>query len=292
NVFTCLAELGSNVSRCRASTQTVQCSANHVVWVAGTQALGYDVAHAHHFEDSAHWATGDNTSTFSCGRDQNGGCTVLTNYGVMQGAVFQRHFDQAATGLFHCLLNSNGYFAGFALTHADTTIAVTDHGQRSKAHGATTLNHFADAVDRNHFFFQAIIALLLWSLSALCFSHLIIPLEFQAGFTRGLGQRFHAAMVTEARAVESNRLDTRGLRLFGDALANEAGGRHVAANGQFFANLGLGSGSTDQNAVAFGRDDARVNMRIRAVHRQAVYAQLGDLAASSHCTTHTGLFLV
>src|SRR5512134_751324 len=37
------------------------------------------------------------------------------------------------------------------------------------------------------------------------------PSELQAGFTRGFGQRFHAAMESVARTVEGNGLDADGL---------------------------------------------------------------------------------
>src|SRR5690606_41761105 len=53
-----------------------------------------------------------------------------------------------------------GYFASLALAHADAAIAITNHGQCSEAHGATTLDHLADAIDANHLFAQAVVFLL------------------------------------------------------------------------------------------------------------------------------------
>src|SRR5690606_22194315 len=101
---------------------------------------------------------------------------------------------------FHGFLDGHRHFTRLALAHADTTIAVTHHAQRGEAHGATTLDHLADAVDRNHLFAQAVVVLFFRGAFALYFSHLTNPrLELQAGFTRGIGQRFHAAMVTKAR---------------------------------------------------------------------------------------------
>src|SRR3546814_13176145 len=91
---------------------------------------------------------------------------------MMQRAVLKGYLDQAATGLFHCLLDGDRHFASLALAHADAAIAVTNHGQCGKAHGATTFDHFADSIDPNHFLTHAIVALLLVGLPALCFSHL------------------------------------------------------------------------------------------------------------------------
>src|SRR5690606_30649910 len=138
---------------------------------------------------------------------------------------------------------------------------------------AATFNDLADAVNRNHFFTQAVVALLIGILSALCFSHLTIPcLELQAGFTRGVGQRLNAAMITEARTVEGDGFNTSRFRLLGDTLANNAGCSDSAAIGQLFANFGLERGSADEHAIAFWRNDVGVNVQIRAVNRQTMYA--------------------
>jgi hypothetical protein len=53
--------------------------------------------------------------------------------------------------------------------------------------------------------------------------------ELQAGFAPRLGQGLDAAVVGEARAVERHLLDTGGLGLLGDALADQGGGSGVAA---------------------------------------------------------------
>src|SRR5690606_3785874 len=152
----------------------------------------------------------DHASTFSGGRDQHRGGAVLADYSVMQRAVLQGHLDQTATGLFHCLLNSDRHFAGLALAHADAAVAIANHRQRSEAHGATTLDHLADAVASNHLFADAVV-FFLGGVPSLCFTHLTIPLEFQAGFTRRLGQLLHTTVITEARTVECDRLDAGSL---------------------------------------------------------------------------------
>ena len=45
-------------------------------------------------------------------------------------------------------------------------------------------------------------------------------LELEPALAGGLGERFHAAVVAEARAVERHLGDAGGLRLLGDALAD------------------------------------------------------------------------
>src|SRR5690606_35070971 len=221
---------------------------------------------------------------------------MLANHGVVQRAILEGHLDQTATGLFHGLLNGHGHFAGLALAHADTAVAIAHHGQCSEAHGTTTLHHLADAVDANHLFAQAVV-FLLCGVPTLCFSHLTIPcLEFQTGFTRGLGQRLDTAVITETRTVKSDLLDTGSLGLLGHALANQAGGGNIGPRSllacQFLAHFGLQRGSAEEHTIAFRRNDACVNVRVRPVNRQAMYAQFGDFPASGDRTTQTGCFLV
>src|SRR5690606_16289687 len=297
NFFYRLAALGSHFGRSRAGTQAVQRCADQVVRIAGAQALCNHVTNAHHFENSAHWAAGDHTGTFSGWRNENGRGAMLAYNSVVQCAVLERHLDQTASCLFHCFLYSDGHFTGLAFAHADAAIAITYYGQRSKAHGATTLDHLADAVDRNHFFTQAVVVFFFGGLPALCFSHLTIPcLEFQAGFTRGVGQRFDAAMITEARTIKCNQLDTGSLCFFGDALADQAGGGNVATTdfltGELFAHFGLERGSADEHAIAFRRNDVRVDVQIRAVDREAMNSQLADFPTGRNRTTQTGDSLV
>src|SRR5690606_37059484 len=293
--FDRLAALGRDFRGRGAGAQAVEGRTDHVVRVARAEALGHDVAHAHHFEDGAHRATGDHAGTFGGGRDQHRRGAVLADHGVVQRAVLQGHLEQAAAGLFHGLLDGDRHFAGLALAHADAAVAVADHGQRGEAHGAAALDDLADAVDRDHLFTHAVVAFLLRSVLALCFSH-VIPLELQAGFTRGFGQRLDAAMVTEARTVEGDEFDAGSLGLLGHALADQAGGGSVAAvgllAGEFLADFGLERRGADEHAVAFRRNDIGVDVQIRAMHRQAMHAQFVNLAAGSRGTTQTGNFLV
>src|SRR5690606_24843131 len=130
-----------------------------------------------------------------------------------------------------------------------------------------------------------------------CFSHLTIPcLEFQTGFTRGFSQRLDTAVITETRTVKSDLLDTGSLGLLGHALANQAGGGNIGPRCllacQFLAHFGLQRRSAEEHTIAFRRNDACVDVRVRPVNRKAMYAQFGDLPASGNRTTQTGCFLV
>src|SRR5690606_2617845 len=296
DVFHRLATLGGDIGGSRAGAQAIEGSADHVVGITRAQTLGNDVAYAHHFKDGAHRATGDHASTFSGGRDQHCGSAVLADNCVVQRAILQGYLDQATTSLFHSLLNGHGHFASLALAHADTAVTVTNHGQRSEAHGTTTLHYLADAVDADHLFAQAVV-FLLGGVPTLCFSHLTIPcLEFQTGFTRGFSQRLDSAVITETRTVKCDLLDTGSLGLLGHALANQAGGGNIGPRCllacQFLAHFGLQRRSAEEHTIAFRRNDACVDVRVRPVNRKAMYAQFGDLPASGNRTTQTGCFLV
>src|SRR5690606_35293898 len=297
NLFDGLAALGSHFRRSQGSAQAVERGTDHVVGVAGAEALGNHVTHAHHFEDGAHRAAGNHAGTFGSGRNQHGGSAMLANHRVIQRAILQGNLEHAATGLFHCLLNRHRHFASLALAHADTAIAVAHHGQRGEAHGATTLHHLADTVDCDHFLAQAVVVLFFRGAFALYFSHLTDPrLELQAGFTRGIGQRLHAAMVTKARAIESHLLDAGRLGLFGNALAHQRRSGSVVAlaglTSQLRTHFGFQRGSADQHAIAFRRNNVGVDVQVRAEDREAMNAQLGNLPTGRNRTTQTGNFFV
>src|SRR5450830_657911 len=159
NVFNRLAAFGSDIGSSAHFRQAVQRSAYQVVWVVRTGGFRHHVRHAHHFEDSAHGATSDHASTRLSWVHQDLGGAVTTNNRVMQGTVFERYFDQVATGFFHCLLHANWHFFRFALAHADAAIAIPNYAQRGETHDTTTLDHFGHAVDRDHFFAHAVIRL-------------------------------------------------------------------------------------------------------------------------------------
>src|SRR5690606_10581110 len=114
----------------------------------------------HHFKDSAHRTAGNNTGTILGWQHQNRRCAMFSGYRVLQRTVLQGDLDHLATSFFHCLLHGDRHFFRLAFTHADATIAVTDHSQCCETHDTTTLDHFGHTVDRDHFFAHAIIRLI------------------------------------------------------------------------------------------------------------------------------------
>jgi hypothetical protein len=53
-------------------------------------------------------------------------------------------------------LHSSRHFFGLAFAHADATIAITHHGQCSETENSAALDHFGDAIDRDHLLAQSI----------------------------------------------------------------------------------------------------------------------------------------
>src|SRR5471032_70237 len=139
NLFNRLAAFGSDIGSSAHFCQAVERGAHQVVRVARAGGFRHDIGHAHYFEDCAHCAAGDDASTRLSWIHHHFRRAMTAVDGVMQRAVFQRYFDQVATGFFHCLLHTNRYFFRLALAHADAAIAITNHGQRCETHDTTTL---------------------------------------------------------------------------------------------------------------------------------------------------------
>src|SRR3990170_3576779 len=94
------------------------------------------------------------------------------------------------------------------------------------------------------------------------------PLEFEPGFPRCVRQSLYPAVILVAGTVESDLADAQHLRLFGDALANDARRRLVAAAGQLAAQILLRGRSARQHLVALGRKYLGVNVAVGAVHAE------------------------
>src|SRR5471032_831164 len=288
DVFDRLAAFGGDVGSSAHFGQAVQRGAHQVVRVRRAGGFRHHVRHAHHFEDSAHGATSDHAGT-RLGRVHHHFRRAMTAVdGVMQSAVFQRYFNQVATGFFHCLLHTNRYFLRLALAHADAAIAVTNHGQRGETHDTTTLDHFGHTVDRDHFFAHAVIRLVACHF-CLHFCH-DRSLELQTGFTRGFCQRLHTAVVTETGAVKRDFGNPCFQCFLCDALANQGSGGGVATlarfAGQFVAHFDFCRGGRHQN-FGIRRDQVRVDMQVSAVYRQAVHFLLRDLDPGLASATQT-----
>ena len=80
----------------------------------------------------------------------------MAHHAVVDGAILQRNLQQIAACFFHCLLHGSRHFLGLALAHADAAIAVTHDGQCSEAENTTALDHFGDAVHRDHLLAHAV----------------------------------------------------------------------------------------------------------------------------------------
>ena len=108
---------------------------------------------------------------------------MLTDHCVVQRAVLQRHLDHVAAGFFHRLLHGNRHFLGLALAHADTAIAIADHGQCGETQIRPPFTTLVTRLTAIIFSTQAVVALsalpLIFALLAFAMIH-PIRLELQA----------------------------------------------------------------------------------------------------------------
>src|SRR5688572_30698996 len=104
-------------------------------------------------------------------------------------------------------------------------------------------------------------------------------LNVESRFARCLGERLHATVIPEARAVEGDLLDAGLLCACGDFLAGR--GRDVARALQRAAQVLVQRRRARDYSVAFRRNDLRVDVLRRAVHAQPVDAEQRDPHASA-----------
>src|SRR5262245_10890357 len=116
-------------------------------------------------------------------------------------------------------------------------------------------------------------------------------LNVEAGFARRVGQRLHAAVIFEARAIESDLLDAGFLRALRDFLADGGRGRDVAGALPRAAQFLVQSRRADDDAIALGCDDLRVDVLRRAMHAEPMNAEQRDPHASAAGPTLTVCFL-
>src|SRR5690606_6690424 len=128
--------------------------------VARAMALGDHARHAHHLEDRAHRAAGDDAGAFGRGGDEDLGGAVASDHPVVDGPVAQGHLDHLAARLVHRLLHGDRHFARLALAHADAAVAVADHGQRREAEDPAALDDLGHAVDADHLLAKTVVAFL------------------------------------------------------------------------------------------------------------------------------------
>src|SRR6187402_642465 len=102
--------------------------------------------------------------------------------------------------------------------------------------------------------------------------------ELETALTGGVGERFHAAVVAESRAVERDFRHAGGLRLLGDARAHEGCGGLVGAVGMLRTHVFFERGGGGKDLAARRVDDLRVDVQVRAMHGEAH----GFLARNAH----------
>src|SRR5690606_9287619 len=97
-------------------------------------------------------------------------------------------------------------------------------------------------------------------------------------------------------AVERHAVDPRGERLLRDALADQRsgadGGAAARLAGELVAQLLLERGCAQQHALPGLVDDARVDVRVRAVYREPTRTQLADLEPGLARPTQARMILV
>src|SRR3984885_15739169 len=126
-----------------------------------------------------------------------------------------------------------------------------------------------------------------FSTLAICLQTLWLELETR--FASGLCQRFDAPVVHETGAVEGDLGDPFGLGAFRDGAAHGLGGLDVAGGFQRAAHGLLQGGRCDQNLVALGSENLRIDVLGRPVHRQAQRGKLLDLDSAPARAAQAGV---
>src|SRR5574344_541968 len=292
-VFDRLTAFGSNFSGRVAVLQCVKSGTHHVVRVRRAMALGHDIGDTDHFENSTHRTAGNDASTFGCWVQFNAGSAMVTGHTVVDRAVFQRHFHQVATRLFHTFLYGDGHFLGFAFAHTHATITVAHHGQRSEAEDTTALDNLGDAVDRNHFFAQTVVTTFVLHFGGKFCHFYPLRLELQARFASGFSQSLDTAVVCKTSTVKSHFFDTSSLGFLGNTLANQRGSCHVATlacGTQLGTHFCLGGGCRSKHLGAVFGKHAGIDMQVGAIDAQTRHALLGNTDAGLTCTAQTLFF--
>src|SRR6202521_2645428 len=96
-----------------------------------------------------------------------------------------------------------------------------------------------------------------------------INLKFQPRFPGRCGQGFHTAVVHVSAAIEHHLLDPGRAGALGNLFSNHFCRRHVVASLEFRAGFLVNRTRRDERAPAAVLDDLRVDVPVRAVHREA-----------------------
>gem|GEM_PF-3717191 len=145
-------------------------------------------------------------------------------YRILKSAVVQLHLNHVTACRFHRLLNGNWYFTRFTTSEADLSFTVTDNRQGRETEDSTALDNFGNAVDLNQLLLEIAFLLLFFLIVK---SHMY-TLEFQSGFTSGIGQCLNTPVILIPTAVKSNSCDTGFHGSFGYQFANLRRRRNIA----------------------------------------------------------------
>src|ERR1700733_7640904 len=126
-----------------------------------------------------------------------------------------------------------------------------------------------------------------FSTLAICLQTLWLELETR--FASGLCQRFDAPVIHETGTVEGDLCNPLGLGALCDCAADSLGSLDVAGGFQRTAHVLLQGRRGNQNFVALGSEDLRIDVLGRPVHRQAQRGELFDLHSAPARTAQTGI---
>src|SRR3984893_1402288 len=125
--------------------------------------------------------------------------------------------------------------------------------------------------------------------STLAISLQTLGLELETRFASGLCQRFDAPVIHETGTVEGDLGNPSGLGALRNGAAHGLGSLDVPGGLQCAAHVLLQGRRGNQNLVALGGKDLRIDVLGRPVHRQAQRGELLDLYAAPARTAQAGI---
>src|SRR5690606_3857511 len=109
------------------------------------------------------------------------------------------------------------------------TVAITHHCQRGESEDTAALDGLSNTINL-HQLLGVAIALGIVTVTAIALLLVICHnLELQPAFTSSIGQRFHTAVVLEARTIECNLGDASGFCTLGNQQTDLLGRFNVAS---------------------------------------------------------------
>ena len=185
-----------------------------VVGIGRTFGLSNHIFNASALQYGTHGTSGFQTGTGSSGFEKHIG-SAESDFNLMRDCAFQH---RNLYEIFLCRLGTLGdcsrYFACFAKTPADDTIAITNNDDSSECEGTTTLGNLCYTVDSNQTVFEFYVTIYFY------FIHCHNRLKFKTTFAGCISQSLYAAVIEITVTVEHNSFDTGCLSLLGYKFAN------------------------------------------------------------------------